>query len=183
MTVSAHDVARELRHRFPLVGAVKLHKLLYYCQGWYTAWTGRPMFGEQIQAWENGPVVADLWRAETRNHWDTPAPTPLDDDMFIALDYVASRYGSLSGRDLIQLTHGEAPWSDAWETQGRNSEISPADIARYFQNDEELREVQAMARAMLGDDRLAAFLKQSEVPSSPAADDTPELMAMLSHAR
>ena len=39
MSISAHDVAAELRRRFngdP--GVVKIHKLLYYAQGWHLTW-------------------------------------------------------------------------------------------------------------------------------------------------
>ena len=66
MTVSAHDVAREIRQQLPRVGILKLQKLLYYCQGWYIAWTDAPLFGEQIEAWANGPVVADSGMTRTR---------------------------------------------------------------------------------------------------------------------
>ena len=40
MTVSAHDVARELRARRPELKTVQVHKILYYAQGWHLAWTG-----------------------------------------------------------------------------------------------------------------------------------------------
>ena len=36
MSVSAHDVAAELRRRFNYdPGVVKIHKLLYYAQNWH----------------------------------------------------------------------------------------------------------------------------------------------------
>ena len=56
--VSAHDVARELRELLPSIGAAKLQKLLYYCQGWHVARNGEPLFTETLEAWVNGPVVA-----------------------------------------------------------------------------------------------------------------------------
>ncbi|MGQ0776145.1 MAG: hypothetical protein ACT4NY_17255 [Pseudonocardiales bacterium] len=42
MTLSAHDVAAVLRDRLPGLGAKKLHKLLYYCQGHHLATFGEP---------------------------------------------------------------------------------------------------------------------------------------------
>ncbi len=60
MTASAHDIASALRERLPGIGKKKLHKLLYYCQGHHLATFGRPLFSEQIYAWDMGPVVAAL---------------------------------------------------------------------------------------------------------------------------
>jgi hypothetical protein len=71
MTVSAHDVAAELRDRLPGLGAKKLHKLLYYCQGHHLATFGEPLFGENIGAWDMGPVVEPLWRDE---RYEPPLP-------------------------------------------------------------------------------------------------------------
>jgi uncharacterized phage-associated protein len=44
MAVSARDVAAALRERLPALGKVKLHKLLYYCQGHHLATFGVPLF-------------------------------------------------------------------------------------------------------------------------------------------
>jgi len=56
----AADVAAELRRRIPGIGAKKLHKLLYFCQGHHMADTGGPLFGGSIAAWDMGPVVGGL---------------------------------------------------------------------------------------------------------------------------
>ena len=61
---SAAAVAGEVRRRKPGIGKVKLHKLLYYVQGYHLAWEGCPAFTEDIEAWEMGPVVAGLWSDE-----------------------------------------------------------------------------------------------------------------------
>ncbi|WP_425453428.1 Panacea domain-containing protein [Thermomonospora umbrina] len=51
---------------------LKLHKLLYFCQGHHVADLGEPLFGESISAWDHGPVVGTLWHQE--KHGDTPRP-------------------------------------------------------------------------------------------------------------
>ena len=51
----AADVAAELRRRLPGIGAKKLHKLLYYCQGHHLADIRHPLFIESIAAWDMGP--------------------------------------------------------------------------------------------------------------------------------
>jgi uncharacterized phage-associated protein len=109
MYASAHDVAAALRERLPSLGAKKLHKLLYYCQGHHLAAFGVPLFGEAIGAWAMGPVVERLWRDEkygaVAHH-----PAPLDEAALNTVGYVASRYGALTGRDLEVMTHAEPPW-------------------------------------------------------------------------
>lgn len=112
MTMSAHDVAAAIRHRLPGVGTMKLHKLLYYCQGHHLAQVGRPLFGETISAWDNGPVVGTLWKAEATGE-PTSASEQLDNDALGTVEYVLGRYGALSGADLSRLTHQEDPWVHA----------------------------------------------------------------------
>ncbi|MDZ7732589.1 MAG: DUF4065 domain-containing protein [Acidimicrobiia bacterium] len=95
MSVSAHDVAAELRRRFGDLGVVKLHKLLYYAQGCHLVWAGEPLFEERIEAWVNGPVVARLWRDEKHDH-PRPAPAVLTGEQLATVDYVVDRYGQRS---------------------------------------------------------------------------------------
>ena len=42
------------------VTPLKLQKLLYYCQGYALAFTGKPLFLEPIEAWRFGPVVNNI---------------------------------------------------------------------------------------------------------------------------
>jgi len=111
-TVSAHDVAAAIRERLPNVGKVKLHKLLYYAQGYHLARFDVPLFREQIHAFNLGPVCADLWHDEDK-HRPKPPPTQLDDRQLNTIGYVASRFGSISEADLIYMTHAEVPWQEA----------------------------------------------------------------------
>ena len=61
---TADDVAQELRRRLPGLPIKKLHKLLYYCQGYHLAATGERLFSDPISAWDMGPVVGTLWHRE-----------------------------------------------------------------------------------------------------------------------
>ena len=109
VTVSAHDVLRELRSRERTMGAVKAHKLLYYCQGWHLAHYGTPMFTEKIEAWANGPVVSSLW-ADERHARPKPAPHSLEGTHLDIIDYVIERYGVETGKSLVARSHREDPW-------------------------------------------------------------------------
>lgn len=140
MAVSAHDVAAEIRRRLPGVGVAKVHKLLYYAQGLHLAWTGEPLFREAIEAWDRGPVVADLWHDEDKVR---PKPTPcsLDDGQQSILEHVLRRYGARSGADLIKLTHNDGgPWCQVTEQEEPflppSPEIDLALIKSWFEGDE-----------------------------------------------
>ena len=63
MTYAANDIARYiLTLSTPEVGDIisnlKLQKLLYYVQGFHLAIENEPLFMEDIQAWQYGPVSA-----------------------------------------------------------------------------------------------------------------------------
>jgi uncharacterized phage-associated protein len=115
---TAHDVAVALRERLPGIGEVKLHKLLYYCQGVHLAHCGDKIFDETISAWDLGPVIGTLWRDE-RSGRTAPDPQPLTNAQLSTVGYVVSRYGALSGRDLMTLTHNEDPWKRGDEERRR----------------------------------------------------------------
>lgn len=42
------------------VSSMKLHKLCYFIQGWHLAINREPMFPEGFEAWDYGPVSAEL---------------------------------------------------------------------------------------------------------------------------
>lgn len=131
-TYAARDIAAELRRRDPGLMQVKLHKLLYYCQGHHAAAFGRPLFAEPVSAWDMGPVVGRLWREE---HDGTGRSTAsLDEAALNTIGYVLSRYGRLSGKDLQHLTHQEQPWLQADVGRAPTSSVTiPVDaMAAYF---------------------------------------------------
>ena len=42
---------------------MKLNKLLYFAQAWSLTKYGEPLFEEEIQAWQHGPVVPSIYKA------------------------------------------------------------------------------------------------------------------------
>lgn len=138
--LSAHDVTRELRRHLPDAGALKIHKLLYYCQGWHLVWTGLPMFAERTEAWTNGPVVADLWHDEDKGRARPRAQQPRDEEAAV-IGYVVGRYGRCTGLELIRKTHLEDPWRNVSESEvsfrTRNPEITHEALRSWFSQDEE----------------------------------------------
>lgn len=106
---SAAAVAAEIRRRRKRIRKVKLHKLLYYVQGYHLAWEGRPAFAEEIEAWEMGPVVARLWRDERDRDPDV-AGEPVPETVRNTVTNVLRRYGHMTGKELADATHAEDPW-------------------------------------------------------------------------
>jgi len=142
VTVSAHDIAGEIRARVGEdVGVVKLHKLLYYAQGWYLAWTGEQLFDEKIEAWANGPVVAGFW-ADERHGRPRPAARPVEGRELAIVDYVVEEYGRFTGKALIRQTHLEDPWLDVSESDddgaaGPSPEITREALSAWFTQHED----------------------------------------------
>ncbi len=177
--MSAHHVAAELRRRIPGLPIKKLHKLLYYCQGHYLATFDEPMFRETISAYDMGPLVAKLWWAERNG--EIPDPTPIEvESLLNTIGYVVSRYGALSGRDLENLTHSEAPWqrADTHRRPGESVRIELDWIKEYFRfaaADDEGNE------PALDSNALTAWLRGagSVLPTDPAFDSRDELLARL----
>lgn len=95
-----------------LMDKKKLHKLLYYMQGWTLAALGRPAFANDLQAWVDGPVSVGM-RRDT--HYATcfevanrPLSNPLapQDRDLLALMYLIAPFTLNSRRrhSLIPLT-------------------------------------------------------------------------------
>ena len=181
VSVPAQEVAAVVRERLPGVGAKKLHKLLYYCQGHHLATFGRPLFDETVSAWDMGPVVGSLWFAEKQGHASSALPRqPLGEAELNTVGYVLSRYGRLSGRDLEVLSHGEDPWqrADRSRRPGASARIEPEWMRDFFaaaNDDDEIP---------LESDVVSSWLAGAPERSGrpPARDDLQRLRARLERA-
>jgi len=157
MTASAHDIAAALRERLPGLPTLKLHKLLYYCQGHHLATFGEPLFVEPISAWDMGPVVQDVW-AHEKNAGPRNAGSNLGEAQLNTIGYVLSRYGGMTGIDLARLSHGESPWQRANMTRRPRGSVTIQNewIREYFA-DEGAPEV-ADEEAVLDSAEVSAWL-------------------------
>lgn len=139
--VTVHDVAAYILEKQGRMTAMKLQKLVFYCQAWSLVWDERPLFAEQIEAWRNGPVVRELYEAhrgrfEVSNPWQRGDRQALDEDARETVDAVLEYYGSKSAAWLSGLTHREPPWRDARsgldEDERSNAVISHEAMAEYY---------------------------------------------------
>jgi len=138
---SVFDVAKcILKNQGPMT-AMKLQKLVYYCQAWSLVWDEKPMFPQRIEAWANGPVVPELFRAH-KGRFSLKAQDiagdcrKLSTDQKETIDAVLSYYGDKPSQWLSDLTHMESPWKDARsglsEEDRGCGEITHAAMAIYY---------------------------------------------------
>ena len=126
---------------------LKLNKLCYYAQCWSLVKLGRPLFSDEIQAWDYGPVIPDVYHTfkvcgrnpigEPSEHFDE---TLLDSDELTLLIDVYSSYGKYTPNELITMTHKPgAPWDEVYE-EHMNNPIPTPSMVRYFSKSNELHE-------------------------------------------
>lgn len=139
------DVANYILRKFEgtNITAMKLQKLLYYCQAWSLTWDEQPMFIDRIEAWSNGPVIPSVFDMHRGKYIVTEKDFPGNPENLSALeketiDIVISYYGDKTSLWLSQLSHAEKPWQDAREGVPLGSrcsnEITHDSMANYYQS-------------------------------------------------
>jgi uncharacterized phage-associated protein len=122
---------------------MRLHKLLYYVQGWSLAQRGEPLFAGRIEAWTHGPVVRQVYPAFA-DFGDAPIAPPAGEVELNAADraFVESIWESYkmhSATRLRAMTHRERPWRETRgglsDAEKSDSEI-PQDLMAEFFHDE-----------------------------------------------
>lgn len=115
---------------------LKLQKLLYLAQGWSFRWDNRALFPEYFEAWTYGPVNIEVYhRFKRYGRRPIPAseggiPFDMTSDERETLEVVWEHYKDLSSSRLVDLTHNQAPWLNAYESSGV---IENDAIRDYFQ--------------------------------------------------
>jgi len=125
-TYAASDVANYLRsltneEEGDLLSNLKLQKLCYYVQGVSVAVRDVPLFEEQIEAWQHGPVVPELYHEYSDfGSGNIPSPKDFDPSIFSKADIglindVYDHYAQFSAWKLRNMTHAESPWINAYK--------------------------------------------------------------------
>lgn len=141
----ALDIARYVIERCSeinrTISNLKLQKILYFIQAEFLVTKNLPCFAEEIQAWDFGPVVPDVYyRYRMFGSANIPCigksrasriVSPRDKEILDDIIDECSRY---SASALVEITHNQTPWIEAYEP-GWNNEITTESIKRYFEED------------------------------------------------
>lgn len=139
MRTNALDVAEYILQRRRPIPAMKLQKLVYYCQAWSLVWEDRPIYENRVEAWAHGPVIVDLYKAHRGRYMlesvgGNPSSIPQSD--IETIDAVLEYYGDKPSQWLSDLTHQEYPWQKARGSmpkgQRGSEEITLASMAEYY---------------------------------------------------
>lgn len=133
----------EVRQDRDLLTSMQLLKLVYISHGWSLAFFDRPLVREAVEAWEYGPVIADLYHGVKR--WGAGPVRERLPGYFAATDGFSSQdmelvssvlaaYRHLDGLELSNLTHRRGtPWYKVYYEQGgknRRHSLIPNDLIR-----------------------------------------------------
>lgn len=135
------DTAKYILEQRGVTSTMKLQKLCYYAQAWSLVWDDSPLFGEDFQAWANGPVCPELFH-KTQGKYsvcaedETGGTGDLSDNQKDTINRVLDYYGPHDAQWLSQLTHMEAPWNQAREGvpagMGCDHIITKESMAMYY---------------------------------------------------
>lgn len=127
---------------------IKLHKLLYFCQGWCFAFYKKPLFNEDFEAWKFGPAIKEIY-LEHAGMVGIPATfkfhdkekinnnpiinTVINEEDKQLINAVLRDYGSLNSFMLVDLTHlAGTPWEQVYQEDMETQLISKQKIQEYF---------------------------------------------------
>ena len=140
--VEVYDVVRFIlqKHKGQDMTAMKMQKLLYYCQAWSLAWDDKPLFRSPIEAWASGPVVRKVYalyrgdyRIESIQYGNVKNLSSSQKGTILG---VLKYYGNKPSQWLSDLTHMEEPWRKARQglSEGERGDkvISHASMAEYY---------------------------------------------------
>ncbi|RJG36725.1 Panacea domain-containing protein [Motilimonas pumila] len=135
-----HEVANYLIRESQIgITHRELQKLLYFSQGFYLAQYGEPLFSENMDAWQHGPVNSSIWgrfRQYGYNCLDVAedaSTATLNDSKKQFLAGILSSFLVLGQSNLIDMSHTDYPWERNY-IQGRNNLIEKDLIHEYFNN-------------------------------------------------
>lgn len=137
------------------VSNLKLQKLLYFVQAFFLINDCPPCFDEKIEAWDFGPVVPEVYREykrfggmdiptidyyvkfDKKNIWNTERiyyEDIISNDDKEMIQAVVDKFAHCSATFLVNLTHNQDPWINAY-VNGQRNEITKEDIKRYFEQE------------------------------------------------
>lgn len=129
------EVAKYIVSSIP-VDNLKLQKLTFYSQAVSLVREKHVLFDEVIEAWTYGPVIPEVYheykKYEFKQISETYENIELSPNEIRSIDQVLEYFGNMSGAQLINETHSEDPWINAYNKKGENTPITPDVIQKYY---------------------------------------------------
>ena len=131
----ANLIIRKAVERGDLITNLKLQKLLYYEQGYHLACFNKPLFSEEVLAWQYGPVIREAYDA-FKSFGDSSLEPQGSSFVFAnkeeesLFNEVFDAYNRFSASGLVELTHQETPWKAA--KVATNSVITKESMKEFF---------------------------------------------------
>ena len=140
---SVLDVARYIiwycKKKGYSISNLKLQKILYFVQAEFLVSTGTPCFKEEIEAWEFGPVVPEVYHEfKIFGSADIPKFVCMRADESILkkdkaiINEMVDQCGEYAASTLVEITHNQDPWLNAYEKYCNNV-IEKEAIKQYFE--------------------------------------------------
>lgn len=122
------------------ISNLKLQKLLYFVQAQFLVIKGEPAFLEEIEAWDFGPVVPEVYQyfkiwgsSELPALLAKGARSKIYTSDQKIIDEILKECAPYSASFLVDITHNQDPWQDAYERY-YNNVITRESIKEYFEN-------------------------------------------------
>jgi uncharacterized phage-associated protein len=118
------------------ISNLKLQKLCYYAQGFSLALTNERLFDNDIEAWQHGPAIPELYNKYKQYG---AGALPISEEFRFdgmkercgdLLGEIYQKYGQYSAWRLRDMTHCEPPWLNARRHKQRV--ITDADMTGFF---------------------------------------------------
>lgn len=139
---SAIDVARYIidhcNRNGQTISNLKLQKILYFIQAEFLIVQDKPCFQEQIEAWDFGPVVPEVYR-HYKVYGSAAIPSLRSEDYCpfskkdkILADGIIDECANYSASELTEYTHNQSPWITAYGQRG-SAVITNESIKSFFE--------------------------------------------------
>lgn len=120
------------------ISNLKLQKIMYFVQAEFLVSKNQPCFAEEIEAWDFGPVIPEVYREyKIFGSANIPVvrrierPLVLSEEDQELINGIVDECAQYSASALVEITHNQSPWLDAY-APGFNNIISKDSIKEYF---------------------------------------------------
>ncbi|MFF1527960.1 Panacea domain-containing protein [Cellulomonas sp. NPDC058312] len=152
---------------------MKLNKMLYFAQAHHLAATGTALFDDDVEAWDHGPVVYDVYSRFSRfksdpiQMDDVPAAPELGEVAEDVLSQVWAIYADKTASQLRAMSHDDPPYVDHYT--GTHRTVMPVkEIRDYYHRGAPAGEHVISAHVDYVDEQDVAALDRASTPEAVA---------------